>query len=108
MTKSPSPNGSNGRNRSGRFTVGNKGGPGNPHAQAVGRFRSALLEAVTDEDFAAVVRVLVEKATAGDLAAIKVFLDYTIGRPGVADDGSAGPVTIRIVEDENWNRRGPG
>src|SRR5258708_2822640 len=58
---SPSANGSNGtakaaavpagdgRDGSGRFAKGNKGGPGNPFARRVGRLRSALLEVVTEE-----------------------------------------------------------
>ena len=33
-----------GRDASGRFTRGNKGGPGNPFARQVGQLRKALLQ----------------------------------------------------------------
>ena len=71
----PSPNGSNGRTENGRFTVGNTGGPGNPHATKVGKLRSALLNAVTESDIQEIVTKLVALAKAGDLAATKILLD---------------------------------
>lgn len=109
MAESPSTNGGNGRDRSGRFTVGNHGGPGNPHAQRVARLRVALIGAMTAEDIATVARVLVEHARAGDLAAIKLLLDYTIGKLSKADeDAAGGPVVVRVVTDEHWGRRGVG
>ena len=77
----PSPNGDNGRDESGRFTPGNPGGPGNPHAAQVGRLRSALLDAVTLEDMRAVALALVEKARAGDIAAAHVLFDRVLGKP---------------------------
>ena len=81
----PSPNGDNGRDESGRFTPGNPGGPGNPHAAQVGRLRSALLDAVTPEDMRAVALALVEKARAGDIAAARVLFDRVLGKPVEAD-----------------------
>jgi hypothetical protein len=45
-TCSPSPNGSNGRRRDGKFAAGNKGGPGNPHSHLVAALRTAMFEAV--------------------------------------------------------------
>ena len=81
----PSPNGDNGRDESGRFTPGNPGGPGNPHAAQVGRLRSALLDAVTLEDMRAVALALVEKAKAGDIAAARVLFDRVLGKPVEAD-----------------------
>jgi len=47
----PSTNGDNGdRDERGRFARGNPGGTGNPHAAKVARLRSALLNAVTEQD----------------------------------------------------------
>jgi hypothetical protein len=46
---SPSPIGANGRGPRGRFTAGNKGGPGNPYAARVGRWRELLAESLTDK-----------------------------------------------------------
>lgn len=76
----PSANGANGRNRQGRFTHGCPPGPGNPHVRQTARLRSALLEAVEPEDIAAVIAKLLERALAGDVAAIRELLDRTIGK----------------------------
>ena len=46
----PSPNGSNGRDASGRFAPGNPGGPGAPNARRVAELRRAVLDAVSEED----------------------------------------------------------
>ena len=76
----PSANGSNGRDTSGRFTQGNAGGPGNPHARRVGALRSAMLAAVTEEDMAAILGKLVELAKSGSVPAAKEVLDRCLGR----------------------------
>ncbi|MFC1757220.1 hypothetical protein ACFL2H_00425 [Planctomycetota bacterium] len=81
MVGTPSTNGSNGRDASGRFATGNAGGPGNPHAKKVARLRSRMLNHVADDDFDAVVSKLIEMAKAGDLSAIKELLDRLLGRP---------------------------
>src|SRR5437016_81004 len=81
----PSTNGASGRGPGGRFTAGNAGGPGNPHAGAVGRLRSALLGAVTEEDVRAIVARLVQMAKDGDVRAIREVLDRALGRPVEAD-----------------------
>ena len=76
---------SNGRARDGRFTLGNKGGPGNPFARKVGQLRSALLETVTEDDMKAVAAKLVEMARGGHLPAIKELHERTLGKPVEAD-----------------------
>lgn len=73
----PSPNGRNGR---GQFAKGNPGGPGNPLARRTAQLRSALLRYVKPKHMRAVVKALYEQAIGGDLAAIREFLDRTIGR----------------------------
>ncbi len=78
MAKSPSPNGGNGRDASGRFT---KGGPGNPFARRVSRLRSLIVQELTDDDLQAIVRKLVADAREGDLPAAKLLLTYAIGKP---------------------------
>ena len=90
MNRSPSPNGSNGtavkgRAASGRFAKGNPGGPGNPYARQVGKLRSALLAAVTEDDIRAIVDKLVELAKDGEIRAIREVFDRTFGRPVEAD-----------------------
>lgn len=77
----PSPNGTIGRDSNGRFAPGNPGGPGNPFASKVGRLRSALFEAVTEDDIRQIAERLVKMAKDGDLAAIREVLLRTLGRP---------------------------
>lgn len=83
----PSPNGDNGNGRDsrGRFTTGNSGGPGNPYAQQVGRLRTAMMEAVTEQDLREVVEKLVRLAKYGDVPSIRLLLDRLLGRPVEAD-----------------------
>ena len=76
----PSPNGSNGRDSDGRFTRGNRGGPGNPYARRVSDFRNVLMEAVTDDDLYEIARSLVEKGKAGDVMAAREVLDRLMGK----------------------------
>ena len=80
----PSPNGANGRDASGRFVKGWKGGPGNPHARHVAEIRSVLMSAVSDDDLRAIVSTLVEKAKAGDVMAAREVLDRLLGKAKVA------------------------
>lgn len=77
----PSTKGDNGRDAKGRFVPGWKGGPGNPHAAAVGAWRSALAEAVTPEDIRQVTDKLVSEAKAGESWAVRELLDRCLGKP---------------------------
>ena len=70
-----------GRDSAGRFVKGNAGGPGNPYYRRQAQLKRLLLECVTDEDVLSVLRVLLDLARTGDLAAIKLFLEYTVGKP---------------------------
>lgn len=81
----PSANGTNGRDRTGRFAAGNPGGPGNPHARRVAALRSAMLGAVTDDDMEAIVSKLIALARSGNVPAAKEVLDRTLGRHLEAD-----------------------
>jgi hypothetical protein len=76
----------NGRDRRGRFTRGNGGGPGNPFAAAVARLRKAALAVVTPEDMQSVFRVLLLRAQGGHLPAMKLLFAYTIGLPTATVD----------------------
>jgi hypothetical protein len=75
-----------GRDGQGRFAKGNAGGPGNPFARRVAALRQALLDAVTEDDMSAVAARLVEMARGGDLAAIRLLLAYTVGKPAPCVD----------------------
>ena len=81
MTIAPSPNGTVGRDSSGRFTKGNPGGPGNPYARRVADLRNVLMEAVTDDDLYDIARTLVERGKAGDVMAAREVLDRLMGKP---------------------------
>ena len=71
----------NGRDAKGRFVKGNRGGPGNPFARQVAGFRKALIGAVSKEDMRTLAGVLRDKALGGDVAAIRLLLAYTVGKP---------------------------
>ena len=71
----PSTNGSSGRDDRGRFIPGNAGGPGNPHAAAVGKWRAALTRAVTPEDLEEVILAMVDLAKTGESWAVRELLN---------------------------------
>jgi hypothetical protein len=77
----PTPDADTGRDSQGRFTRGNPGGPGNPYYRRQAQLKRLLLESVTDTDVLSVMQVLLGLARGGDLAAIKLFLEYTVGKP---------------------------
>jgi hypothetical protein len=88
-----------GRDGAGKFTPGNAGGPGNPFARRVAHLRSVMVQAISDEDIAAIIVKLMEQARAGDAASAKVLFQYVIGKPTVA------PNPDRMDRDEYEGRR---
>jgi hypothetical protein len=89
-----------GRGPNGRFTKGNAGGPGNPFARQVAAMRQEFLKAVTSEDMAEIARAMIAKAKEGDVAAAKIVLQYTLGRPAEAVD----PDRLDEGEWQQWQR----
>ena len=85
MSKTPSTSGSNGRDQQGKFVPGNSISKGNPHARRVAALRSALLEAVSEDDMRAVIAKVVEQSKEGDMMAAKVLFERVLGRPTEAD-----------------------
>lgn len=70
----------NGRDDRGRFAQGNGGRPlGVRNRVAV--LREALEASVTPEQVAAVMRKLFALAEAGSVRAIRIFLEYAVGKP---------------------------
>src|ERR1051326_2406791 len=69
------------RDEKGRFQKGNRGGPGNPFTRQSAKLRQAALNAVSDEEIRDIINVLKAKAKDGDVAAIKLLLSYSIGKP---------------------------
>ena len=81
----PSPTGSNGRDGAGRFAPGNQVAKGNPHAKRVGALRTAMLDAVSEEDMRAIISKLVELAKAGSVQASREVLERCLGKVQEAD-----------------------
>ena len=74
------------RQANGRFAIGNKGGPGNPFARQVAALRQTLLNRTTPKDFEKIADELIKKAKTGDVAAIKLLFQYTLGKPAPSPD----------------------
>jgi len=84
-----------GRDERGRFVKGNVGGPGNPFARQVAKFRSLLVSEVSEADLQAVTAKLIAMAKAGDVAAMRLFLAYVVGKPTAAVD-------LDRIDIEEW------
>jgi hypothetical protein len=69
----------------GQFLPGNKSGRGNPFAKQVAALRTAMLNAVTEEDMRQIILKLIEKAKAGDVASAREVLERTLGKPVEVD-----------------------
>jgi hypothetical protein len=66
--------------------------------------RSALLDAVTEDDLRAIARTLVKRAKEGDLAAIRELLNRVIGK--APDDGEATAPEVIVVSTGVPSREG--
>jgi hypothetical protein len=75
-----------GRDGQGRFTKGNRGGPGNPHARQVAALRRRLLDRLTTQELDAILDTLLRLAREGDVAAAKLVFQYALGKPTEARD----------------------
>jgi hypothetical protein len=82
------------RDEKGRFRKGNRGGPGNPFTRRMAKLRQVALDSVTDDDIRAAIDALKQKAREGDVAAIKLLLSYTVGKPAASPD----PDTLDLHE----------
>jgi hypothetical protein len=74
------------RTSDGKFAKGNRGGPGNPFTRRVAQLRCLLMAKMTDEALSDIADKLLELARKGDLAAIKLALQYAVGLPQRAAD----------------------
>jgi len=83
------------RDHRGRFVRNNRGGPGNPFARKVAALRAALLASVTDQDIQEVRAALLLEAKKGNVAAARLFLAYTVGKP-------ADTVNPDCLDTEEW------
>jgi hypothetical protein len=74
------------RDGKGRFAPGNQCGAGNPFARRVALLRTVVLTTVREEDMHAIVRKLIELAKNGDVAAARLVLGYSLGKPAETVD----------------------
>jgi hypothetical protein len=86
LERSPSATDTSGRDQRGRFVRGNAGGTGNPFARQVAALRAALIASVTAQDIQRVMAALLLEAGNGNVAAARLVLAYTIGKPADAVD----------------------
>jgi hypothetical protein len=85
-----------GRDAKGRFLKGNPGGPGNPFNRRVAALRKLLLDTVSDEKLVTLMDILYARAAGGDMAAMKLYLQYVIGKPAETVD----PDRVELQEHE--------
>jgi hypothetical protein len=77
----PIPPVSDGRDlTTGRFTPGNQAATGNAVPRKAATFRAKLFRCVSPTDFREIVQKLVEEAKAGEPWAVKLALQYLVGR----------------------------
>jgi len=60
---------------------GCKGGPGNPLGKRIAQLRTAIIEAVSEDDVRRIVQSLVRKAIEGDTHAAAILFERTVGKP---------------------------
>lgn len=72
------------RDGKGRFAPGNPGGPGRRPERAAEKFRRAVEEAVAPEHLTAVMKRVLRMALEGNMAAIRIVLERSCGRPAQA------------------------
>lgn len=94
------PPAASGRDDRGRFAAGNKGGPGNPFARKVAGLRSAVLDALSPDDLKEIIRRMIEAAKEGDVAAARIVLAYTVGKPAATVD----PDAVDVGEWQLWQQ----
>jgi hypothetical protein len=80
------------RDAGGRFTSGNRGGPGNPFARQVAALRQAILDRLTPQDIQDIVDSLKKLAREGSFQAAKLLLAYAIGKPQPAPEPEPDPM----------------
>ena len=92
----PKPQTAPDRTANGQFKPGNQEACGNPFGRRVAQLRTILMRTVTDGDFAEIAQMLIDKAKKGDLAATRLLLSYTLGKPST----TVNPDRVAIDEGE--------
>jgi hypothetical protein len=81
----------------GRFTFGNKGGPGNPHARQTAKLHSAALRVINEQEMEDIFKEMAKLAKEGNVHAARFVAEYTIGKPLAA-------VNPDRIDYDEWQR----
>jgi hypothetical protein len=81
----------------GRFTFGNKGGPGNPHARQTAKLHSAALRVINEQEMEDIFKEMAKLAKEGNVHAARFVAEYTIGKPMAA-------VNPDRIDYDEWQR----
>jgi hypothetical protein len=91
------------RDKNGRFVKGKSGNPsGRPKKEREERYREILKEAVTFEDFRAIIKRMAEKAKRGDVQATRLLLEYLVGKPEQNVNVAGG---LTLLDIDEWKKR---
>ncbi len=82
------------RDEKGRFSKGNRGGPGNPFARQIAQLRASLIERVSEADIQHIADRLIVNARLGHLPSIRLLFLYVLGKPAAVVD----PDTLDLEE----------
>ena len=88
-----------GRELNGRFAHGNRLAGGNLLAQRTREMRQSIFDAVGPDQVRAVIATMANQAADGDVAAARVFLEYTCGKPAQSIELSGpdgGPLGVDV------------
>src|SRR5262249_16432064 len=94
-----------GRDSRGRFLKGNRGGPGNPHMRRTAAMRREVAEAFEEGELRPLMKMLMIRALQGDMAAARLVLEYTVGKPAKAADPDLVDVNDLEVRRRTWVRK---
>jgi hypothetical protein len=84
---------------SGQFKKGWRGGPGNPQVRRLALLRAVVTAAVAPDDMMEVMVALLDKAKAGEMAAIRELFDRTLG-PSIPFDVMAKLEDLQAAIDQ--------
>jgi hypothetical protein len=96
-SKKSKANSSSDHDAKGRFTFGNKGGPGNPHARQTAKLHSAALRVINEQEMEEIFKEMAKLAKEGNVHAARFVAEYTIGKPMPA-------VNPDRIDYDEWKR----